>query len=104
VTAPASGGTPDPTVLLVATTAQVPLTTAYDALRVPALAAGGWYLDPTTGVTIYKLTSVTFPTSSPNWGHDYSEAGAEVSLPYHGNTRAVLVRQNGGAWWLVDFT
>src|SRR5881398_3048948 len=71
VTAPASGGTPDPTVLLVATTAQVPLTTAYDALRVPALAAGGWYLDPTTGVKIYKLTSGTFPTSSPNWGHDY---------------------------------
>jgi len=104
VTAPASGGTPDPTVLLVATTAQVPLTTAYDALRVPALAAGGWYLDPTTGVKIYKLTSGTFPTSSPNWGHDYSEGGDEVSLPYNGNTRAVLVRQNGGAWWLVDFT
>src|SRR5213080_1316179 len=104
VTAPASGGTPDPTVLLVATTAQVPLTTAYDALNVPALAAGGWYLDPTTGVKIYKLTSGTFPTSSPNWGHDYSEGGDEVSLPYNGNTRAVLVRQNGGAWWLVDFT
>src|SRR6184192_478090 len=104
VTAPASGGTPDPTVLLVATTAQVPLTTAYDALRVPALAAGGWHLDPTTGVKIYKLTSGTFPTSSPNWGHDYSEGGDEVSLPYNGNTRAVLVRQNGGAWWLVDFT
>src|SRR5438046_1012384 len=100
----ASGGSPEPTVLLVATTAQVPLTTAYDALRVPALAAGGWYLDPTTGVKIYKLTSGTFPTSSPNWGHDYSEGGDEVSLPYNGNTRAVLVRQNGGAWWLVDFT
>ena len=104
VTVPSSGGTPDPTLLLVATTSQVPLTGAYNALNVPAIAAGGWYLDPTTGVKIYKLTSGTFPTSSPNWGHDYSEGGDEVSLPYNGNTRAVLVRQNGGAWWLVDFT
>ena len=55
------------------------------------------------GVKIYKLTSATFPASSPNWGHDYSEGGDEVSLPYNGTTRAVLVapeRQH----WLVDFT
>src|SRR6266581_6444063 len=104
VTTPSSGGTPDPTLLPIATTSQAPLTTAYDALNVPAIAAGGSYLDPTTGVKVYKITSATFPTSSPNWGHDYAEGGDEVSLPYNGNTRAVLVRQNGGAWWLVDFT
>ncbi|TLY46685.1 MAG: hypothetical protein E6K55_15595 [Gemmatimonadetes bacterium] len=103
VTAPSGGGgTPDPTLLPIATTSQAPLTTAYDALNVPAIAAGGSYLDPTTGVKVYKITSATFPTSSPNWGHDYAEGGDEVSLPYNGTTRAVLV--HGGAYWLVDFT
>src|SRR5712692_4648572 len=104
--APPAVGTPlpDPTLLPVATIAQVPLTAAYNALNVPSRAAGSSYLDPTTGVTIYKLTSATYPTSSLNWGHDYSEGGDEVSLPYNGNTRAVLVRQDGGPWWLVDFS
>src|SRR5712691_5077706 len=98
---------PGPTLLPVATTTQVPLTAAYSALNVPALAAGSSYLDPTTGVKIYKLTSATYPVSSPYWSHDYSEGGDEVSLPYNGNTRAVLVRQNstsGGPWWLLDYT
>ena len=109
---------PNPRLLPVATTSQVPLTAEYDALDVPSIAAGGSYLDPTTGVQIYKLTSATYPTPDsacwppdpnrrPVWGHDYTEGGNEVSLPYHGNTRAVVVRQEGGCggpWWLVDFT
>jgi len=109
---------PQPNLLPVATTSQVPLTAEYDALAVPSIAAGGSYLDPTTGVKIYKLTSATFPSAesacwppdpdeAPLWGHDYAEGGDEVSLPYHGNTRAVLVHQDGacgGPWWLVDFT
>src|SRR6266550_507053 len=86
-----SDGTPDPTLLPVATTLQAPLTAAYDALNVPAIAAGGSYLDPTTGVKVFKVTSATFPTTSANWGHDYAEGGGEVSLPYSGATRAVLV-------------
>ncbi len=104
---PATAGTPDPTLLPVATTSQFPLTAAYNALNVPSLTAGGAYLDPTTSVKVYRLTTATYPTSSPYWGHDYSEGGDEVSLPYNGNTRAVLVRQNstsGGPWWLLDFT
>ncbi len=101
VTAP-TGGTPDPTLLPVATTSQAPLTTAYDALNVPGLAAGGSYLDPTTGVKVYKITSATLPAASANWGHDYAEGGDEVSLPYRGATRAVLV--HGSAYWLIDFT
>src|SRR5207247_2156197 len=102
VTTPSSGGTPDPTLLPVATTLQAPRTAAYDALNVPAIAAGGSYLDPTTGVKVFKVTSATFPTTSANWGHDYAEGGDEVSLPYSGAARAVLV--HGGAYWLVDFT
>ena len=92
-----------PLMLPIATTLQVPLTGAYDALNVPSLVAGEWYLDPTTEVKIYKLTSATFPASMPNWGHDYSEGSDEVSLPYNGNTRAVLV-YSGSGHWLVDFT
>lgn len=101
---PPSSAVPDPLRLPVATTAHVPLTAAYNALNVPGLAAGGSYLDPTTSVRIYKLTSATFPTASANWGHDYSEGGDEVSLPYNGETRAILARRNGGTWFLVDFT
>ena len=102
VTAP--GATqPDPTLLPEATPSQAPLTELYDLLHVPALAPGDSYLDPSTGVTIYRLTSVTFPTTSTNWGHDYAEGGDEISLPYRDSTRAVLVHGDGG-YWLVDFT
>jgi hypothetical protein len=86
-----------------ATISQVPLTAVYDALNVRSIAAGSGYGDPTTNVRIYKLTSATFPASSPNWGHDYSEGGDEVSLPYNGKTRAVLA-YNGQSHWLLDFT
>ncbi|TLY18844.1 MAG: hypothetical protein E6K68_10730 [Nitrospirae bacterium] len=98
-----TGGQPDPTLLPVATTSQVPLTTAYNALNVPAIAAGGSYLDPTTGVKVYKITSATFPTTSSGWWHDYAEGGDEVSLPYKGTTRAVLVNSSSG-YWIADFT
>jgi hypothetical protein len=96
--------TPSPALLPVATTVQVPLSAAYDALEVPGLPAGRMYRDPTTKVPVYKLTSATFPAASANWNHDYAEGGDEVSLPYTGQTRAVLVRQGVGPWWLIDFT
>jgi hypothetical protein len=94
----------DPTLLPQATTAQTPKTTEYGALNVPAIAAGGSYLDPTTGVKIYRLTSATFPTASANWGHDYSEGGDEISLPHTGSTRTIKVNAWGAAGhWLIDF-
>src|SRR6266480_1037146 len=102
VAAPGAGA-PDPTLLPEATPSQAPLTALYDLLHVPALAPGDSYLDPSTGVTIYRLTSATFPTTSTNWGHDYAEGGDEISLPYRDSTRAVLVHGDGG-YWLVDFT
>jgi hypothetical protein len=100
----AAAGDPDPTLLPVATTAQAPLTAAYDALNVPSIPAGGTYRDPTTNVRIYKLTSGTFPAASPTWNHDYTEGGNEVSLPYNGDTRAVLLRANDFGYYLADFT
>jgi hypothetical protein len=54
------------------------------------MAAGNSYVDPTTGATIFKLTSATYPSESAHWGHDYAEGGDEVSLPYNGTTRAIL--------------
>ncbi|HMC72056.1 MAG TPA: Ig-like domain-containing protein, partial [Mycobacteriales bacterium] len=101
VTAP-GGKVPDPTLLPEATPAQAPLTALYDLLHVPALAPGQSYLDPTTGATIYRLTSATFPTTSADWGHDYAEGGDEIGLPYRDSTRAVLVHGDDG-YWLVDF-
>src|SRR6266480_1328040 len=104
VTVAAPGATqPDPTLLPEATPSQAPLTGLYDLLHVPGLAPGESYLDPSTGVTIYRLTSATFPTTSTNWGHDYAEGGDEISLPYRDSTRAVLVHGDGG-YWLLDFT
>ena len=100
-------GTAEPTLLPLATIAQVPLTAAYTALNIPSLTAGGSYADPTTQVKVYKLTSTTFPAAGYSWGHDYAEGGNEVSLPHTGPTRTIVVRQdpvNGGPWWLIDFT
>lgn len=96
----------DPTFLLNATTAQVPLLAAYGALGVPSIPAGGSYLDPTTGVKVWKLSSNAYPAAG-NWSHDYADGGNEISLPHTGATRTILTRQNGangGPWWLIDFT
>jgi hypothetical protein len=104
---PARAGVADPTLLPVATTSQVPLTSAYNGLGVPSMAAGTSYADPTTHAKIYKLTSGSYPVASAHWGHDYADGGDEISLPYNGSTRAVLVHQNansGGPYFLVDFT
>jgi hypothetical protein len=98
-----AGRGPDPTLLPVATVDQIPLTTAYNALNVPSMAAGSSYRDPTTNVKVYKLTSATFPASRPSWGHDYSEGGAEVSLPWSGTKRTVKVFDWSGSHWLIDF-
>ena len=102
---PVSTGTPDPTLLPIATTTQVPLTAAYNALNVPALPAGNSYLDPLTGAKVYKVTSSVFPTTGSSWGHDYAEGGDEVSLPLNSSgTRAIHVHAGDGSQWLVDFT
>ena len=101
---PPSSGGPDPALLAQATTSQVPLTAAYQALNVPGLAAGAFYRDPLTQVKIYKITSASFPTTGQSrYSHDYGEGGDEVSLPYKPDgTRALHVV--GGGHWLVDFT
>jgi hypothetical protein len=94
---------PDPLLLPEATASQAPLKAAYEALGVPSLAAGRSYLDPTTAVKVFKLTSATWPAAGASWRNGSFEGGNEVSLPQDGGTRAVRVRQDRGDWWLVDF-
>lgn len=65
--------------------------------------AGSSYLDPVSGVRVWKLTSASFP-SSGNHTHDYAEGGNEVSLPHTGNTRSVLVSYSAGNYYIIDFT
>jgi chitodextrinase len=99
-------GAPNPLLLPAAITSQHPLLTAYDALNVPAIVAGGTYFDPTTGVKVYKLTSAVFPLANTlGLSHDYAEGGAELSLPHTGTTRTAIVRNRDTlAWWALDFT
>jgi hypothetical protein len=93
---------PDPLRLPAAKARQKPRQMQYQR-RVRPTPAGGFYRDPWTGVRVYRLTSPEFPVPSPGWNHDYAEGGDEVSLPREGGTRSVLVRQNGGVHWLIDF-
>ncbi len=96
--------TADPTLLPVATTTQLPLISAYNALNVPALAHGQSYLDPTTGVKVWKLSDPSFPTANAGFAHDYADGNHEVSLPHTGQTRTILVCHVGqNQRWLIDF-
>src|SRR5439155_9840230 len=103
-----SGGTPDPTLLPVPTTASAVNTTVYNSRNVPGLAAGATYLDPATGVKVYKVTSSSFPVGghSGNWGHSYAEGNHEISLPHTGTTRTIHAFDwaGSGGHWFVDFT
>ncbi|MBX4200481.1 fibronectin type III domain-containing protein, partial [Candidatus Parcubacteria bacterium] len=100
-----TSGSTNPLLLPVAQINQPLLTSAYNALNVSAIAAGGSYRDPTTNVKIYKLTSSSFPTTGTSFGHDYFEGGYETSLPYtaDGVTRAVHTITSGAAQYIFDF-
>ena len=103
----ATDGVPDPTLLPVAS-GQAPNFAAYDALNIPARAAGYRYNDPLTGVRIWKVTSATVPTANSGAGHDYAEGGAAVSLGWgpNGKTHTILILTftPGSNYYLVDFT
>src|SRR6267143_1588496 len=105
-TAPAQlSGRPDPTLLPVAS-GQSPDVTAYSALDVANRPAGFSYSDPVTGVKIWKLTSSTVPAANSGAGHDYADGGNQASLGWgvNNDTHTVLIRGDGMAYYLVDFT
>lgn len=105
VTPPPTGSIVDPTLLPVANK-QVPNNTAYTALNVSNQSAGFVYVDPVTGVRIWKATSPVIPTANTGAGHDYGDSGNEVSRGWGSgnNTHTILIRGDGMAYHLVDFT
>src|SRR6266567_2818267 len=100
-----SGSVPDPTLLPVAS-GQAPNVAAYTALNVASRPAGFSYNDPVTGVKVWKVTSSTTPAPNTGAGHDYSDGPNEVSLGWGANhtTHTILIRGDGMAYSLVDFT
>jgi len=101
------GGPADPTLLPVATK-QAPYLRAYEALGVGALKAGGSYLDPATGVTVYRVTDAHTPAGNQRAVPDYADGGPFMSLPWTsgGKTYYTLylqVRVGSNEHYLVDF-
>src|SRR5437773_1341821 len=101
----ASGSVPDPTLLPVAS-GQAPNLSAYLALNVANQPAGFSYNDPVTRVKVWKVTSSSTPSANSGAGHDYSDGPNEVSLGWgtNNNTHTILIRGDGMAYYLVDFT
>ena len=104
---PPTGAIADPTLLPIAS-GQEPNHGAYAALDVPALSAGSAYLDPTTGVTVYRVTDARTPIANERGQPDYSDGGPFISLPWErdGDTHYTLylaVRPVPSFHYLVDF-
>jgi hypothetical protein len=96
---PPTNGVPDLSQLPIAN-GQQPNVTAWNALNVRNMAGGGSYLDPLTGVRVWKITSASIPTSNSGMGHDYGDGPVQVSGEWGGNKHTILVRGDG--YWLVD--
>jgi uncharacterized protein YjdB len=94
-----TNGVPDLSQLPIAN-GQQPNVTAWNALNVRNMAAGGSYADPLTGVRVWKITSASTPTSNSGMGHDYGDGPVQVSGEWGGNKHTILVRGDG--YWLVD--
>jgi hypothetical protein len=96
---------PDPTSLPVAN-GQAPDTTSYRALAVANQPAGFSYSDPVTGVTVWKVTSSSVPAPNTGAGHDYADGGNRATLGWgpDNDTHTILIRGDGMAYHLVDFT
>lgn len=78
--------TPNP-MLLSAATDQALDVTAYTALNVPNMTPGQTYADPTTGVTIVKLTTASSPVASAGTyasAVDYGSGGCRIGRPTNG--------------------
>ncbi len=98
--APANG-TANPSALPTAS-GQLKNVTAYTALNVRGMAAGGSYTDPVTGVRVWKMTSASVPVSNPSAYHFYSEGPAQASAEWAPGKHTLYILTGGG--YLVDFT
>src|SRR5262245_58800946 len=89
-------GVADPTRLPQATGQEPPAT-------VPNVAGNSYYLDPTSGVKVWRATSASYPCAANNGGsfHDYGDV-LQISGDLGGNKHTLLIRTCGG-YKLVDF-
>jgi hypothetical protein len=93
---PASAGSADPTLLPEATGQATPFTT-------PTVAGGESYLDPVSGVRIWRATSESYPCAE-NTGlrhHDYGDTN-QISHEWGDGYQTIFLR-TCGVYYLVDF-
>src|SRR4030095_14541086 len=91
-----AGGVADPTRLPRATGQAPPGA-------IPNAAGNSYYLDPTSGVKVWRATSASYPCAANNGGsfHDYGDV-VQISGAIGGNRHTLLIRTCGG-YKLVDF-
>src|SRR6266511_4277846 len=93
---PPTSGAADPTLLPLAAGQSIPSTT-------PAVAGGGSYLDPVSGVRVWRATSENYPCAG-NTGlryHDYGDTN-QISHEWGDGYQTILIR-TCGEYYLVDF-
>lgn len=82
---------------------QIKNAVAYNALNIPAMAAGGSYIDPITGVKVWKVTSATVPVANTFTTHWYSDGPSQISREYS-NKHTLWVQSTGGTIYFADFS
>lgn len=95
---PPPGGKPNLGALPIANR-QLPLFESYSAR---SLAANASYLDPVTGVRVWKMTSATVPVAQSAAQHDYSGGPVQISREWGTGQHTVLSFQ-AGSHYLADF-
>lgn len=96
--APATSGVANPSQLPLASR-QLPQFQNYTGA---SLAAGASYLDPVTGVRIWKVTDANTPVANSAAAHDYASGAVQASHVWGNNQHTLLVNVSGH--YLVDFT
>ena len=97
---PPSGSTADPT-LLPRAAQQAGLFQQYVG---GSLRAGQSYLDPVTGVRVWKVTDPSTPVANGSAIHDYSSGPVQASREWSGHHTVLVGFASGGTRYLVDFT
>jgi hypothetical protein len=67
------------------------------------MSAGQFYLDPSFGTNVIRLTSGTFPATNGGAYLDYWEGGSRISYPWGANQEWYTIKVQAGGYYLVDF-
>jgi hypothetical protein len=115
VVPPPTGTTPNPSLLPEATGQRGVSAALYTALPVFSrsggqvstnprnMAAGQFYVDPSFGTNVIRLTSSTFPASNGGAYVDYWEGGSRISYPWGAGNEWYTIKVVAGSYYLVDF-